>query len=98
MHYCAQGTSTLLPLLPLRLLPLTQVVLRGARGRTRRRAVGVEVSLGDDGDATVVAHADHVEAPGGTRIHPVLAFELGRHPLDRALDAEWLAAADAGEW
>ena len=35
-----------------------------------------------------------LEASG---IHPVPAFELGGHALDRALDAERLAAADAAE-
>src|SRR6202022_1018718 len=32
------------------------------------------------------------------REHPVLAGELFGHALDRALDAERLAAADAMEW
>ena len=42
-----------------------------------------------------LAHADDVEALFILE-HPVLAFELGDHALDRTLDAERLAAADAG--
>jgi hypothetical protein len=51
----------------------------------------------DEHDPAIVAHLDDVEPPGGAGIHPVLAFELRHHAIDRALHAERLAAADAAE-
>src|SRR5262245_59914477 len=92
----AARSPSVLPL-ALLLLPLAQVVLRRTRRGARRRAVGVEVLLGDGGHAAVVAHPDHVEALRCASVHPVPALELGRHALDRALDPERLAAADAAE-
>src|SRR5262249_48696137 len=80
-------------LLPLCLLALAQVILGRTRVGARRRAVGVEVLLGDDGNAAVVAHADDVEPARSSLIHPVAALQLGDHTLDGALDAERLAAA-----
>src|SRR5262245_23713366 len=86
------------PLLALGLLAFAQVILRRARMGARRGAVGVEVLLGYDGNAAVVAHLDEVESlAAAALVHPVLVGEPGRHPLDRALDAERLAAADAAE-
>src|SRR5712692_5153166 len=82
---------------PLLLLALAQVVLSGAHLRPRRGAVGIEFLLGDRDHAAILAHLDHVEALRGILEHPVLAFELGGDALDRALDAERLAAADAVE-
>ena len=43
-------------------LALAQIVLGRAHRRARRRAVGIEILLGDHGDAAVVAHLDDVEA------------------------------------
>src|SRR5690348_15409365 len=78
------------------LLALTQIILSGSHGRPRR-AVGVEILLGHDGDAAVFAHLDDIEAARRTLEHPMLGFELGQDALDRALDAERLVAADALE-
>src|SRR5262245_22414309 len=78
-------------------LALAQIVLRCARGWTLRHTIGVEALLRDGGHAAVVAHLDHVEALRRILEHPVLAFELGGDALDRALDAERFAAADAAE-
>src|SRR5262245_31345152 len=78
-------------------LALAQVIFGGARGWTLRHTIGVETLLRDGDHAAVVAHLDHVEALRRILEHPVLAFELGRDALDRALDAERFAAADAAE-
>src|ERR1700730_12596646 len=78
-------------------LALAQIVLGVARARPRRSAVGIEFLLGDRDRPAVLAHLDHLEPCRGVLEHPVLAFELGDDPLDRALDAERLAAAHAVE-
>src|SRR6185437_6245597 len=74
---------------------LTQVIVRGARFRPRRRAVRVEAVLGHGGDAAVLAHLDDLEAACRILVHPMLALELGDDALDRAPDAERLVAANA---
>src|SRR5262249_43316055 len=79
------------------LLALAQIIFRGAHPRPRRRAVRVELLLGDRDHAAILAHLDDVETLRGLLEHPVLAFELGSDALDRALDAERLAAADTVE-
>src|SRR5262249_47568827 len=77
-------------------IPLAQIVLGGAHRRPRL-AVRIEVFLGYDGDATLLAHLDDIEPPRRALEHPMLAFELGGDALDGAPDAERLAAAHAGE-
>src|SRR6266851_2322364 len=79
------------------LLALAQVIFGRASLGSWRGGVGIELLLGDRHDPAVLAHLDHVEALRGILEHPVLAFELGGDALDRALDAERLAAADAVE-
>src|SRR5712691_5597075 len=93
----SMGRSRVRLVRPLLLLALAQVILGGAHLRARRGAVGIELLLGDRDYAAILAHLDHVEASGGILEHPVLALELGGDALDRALDAERLAAADAME-
>src|SRR5262245_17960086 len=83
--------------LALLLLALAQIIFSRASLRARRGAVGIELLLGDRDHAAVLAHLDHVEALRRILEHPMLAFELGGDALDRALDAERLAAADAVE-
>ena len=61
------------------------------------RAERIEILLRHRRNAAVGAHLDDVEPLLGILEHPVLAFELGDHALDRAFHAERLAAADAGE-
>src|SRR5258705_11841083 len=77
-------------------LALAQIVICGADGLVVC-AVGIEPLLGDSCNATIVTHFDDVDALGRSAVHPVLAFELCHHAIDRALDAERLAAADAAE-
>src|SRR6185437_2249296 len=79
------------------LLALAQIIVGGAYFRALRRAERIEILLRHDVDAAVGAHLDDVEPLLGILEHPVLAFELGGHALDRAFDAERLAAADAFE-
>src|SRR6266851_7829889 len=78
-------------------LALAQIILGGAQARPRRGAVGIESLLGDRDHPAVLAHLDHLEPRRGALEHPVPAFELGGDSLDRALDAERLAAAHAVE-
>src|SRR5438128_153986 len=87
------------PTLRLRLarVALAQIVLGGARGRSRRSLVRIELLLGDGNDAAVLAHLEHIEALRRICEHPMLAGELGCDPLDGALHSERLAAADAVE-
>src|SRR6202040_2176992 len=76
---------------------LAQIIVGRAQLRARWRAVRIEAFLGDGGDAALLTHFDDVKAAGGALIHPVLALQLGDDALDRALNAERLAAAHAGE-
>src|SRR5262249_26133957 len=76
---------------------LAKIVLGGARLRPRRRAVGIELLLGDRDRPAVLAHFDHLEPRRRVLEHPVLARELGGDTLDPALDPERLAAAGAVE-
>src|SRR5665213_3533700 len=76
------------------LLALAQIIVGGAYLRTLRRAERIEILLRHDVDAAVCAHLDDVEPFLGILEHPVFAFELGGHALDRTLDAERLAAFD----
>src|SRR3954452_12087600 len=78
------------------LITLPQIVFGGSHRRARL-AVGVEILLRHDGDAAVLAHLDDIETSRRAFEHPVLGFELGRNAIDRAFDAERLAAADALE-
>src|SRR5688572_31558717 len=93
----AEWVSALALLHPLALLAFAQVVLGRAHGGTRRRAIGIEVGFGRGDHAAVLTHLEHVEALRLTLEHPVLAFELGDHALDRAPGAERFVAADAAE-
>ena len=77
-------------------LALAQIVV----GRARWRALGnagerIELLFAHGDDAAVGAHPDRVQPLVARGIHPVPALELCRDLLDRALDAERLAAADA---
>src|SRR5437773_6510229 len=78
------------------LLALAEVILARAHGRTRG-GIRIERLLAHGGDAAVLAHLEHVEARRRALVHPVPAFELRGHAIDRALDAERLVAADAAE-
>src|SRR6185369_2740928 len=69
----------------------------GGRRIIKKKAVGVEILLGHDSDAAVLAHLDDMEAPRRALEHPMLGFELGGDAVDRAFDAERLVAADALE-
>src|SRR5215475_11917657 len=80
------------------LLALAQVIFGRASLGSWRGGVGIELLLGDRHHPAVLAHLDHVEALRGILEHPVLALELGGDALDRALDPEWLVAADAMKW
>src|SRR5260370_26859065 len=77
--------------------PLAQIIVAGARARALGRRIGIESRGGNGGDAAILAHLQYFEPAAGTAEHPVLALELGRDALDRALGAERLAAADAAE-
>ena len=55
----------------------------------------IEAVLRDNDDAAILAHLDQIEALRRALVHPVLARELGEDAVDRAFDAEWLAAADS---
>src|SRR5215469_5753721 len=79
------------------LLALAQVIFGRARLGSWRGGVGIELLLADRYDPAVLAHLDHLEALRGILEHPVLTLELGGDALDRALDPEWLVAADAME-
>src|SRR3954463_14339716 len=79
------------------LFALAQIVLGGACVGSWRRTIRIELLLRNGHDPAVLAHLDHVEALRGILKHPVLAFQLGDHALDRAFDAERLVAADAME-
>jgi hypothetical protein len=74
-----------------------QVIVGRAQLWPRRRTVGIERLFGDDGDAAILAHLDHVEPARRALVHPVLAFERRGDALYRALDAERLAATNARE-
>ena len=76
---------------------LAQVIVGGAYRRALGSAERIELLFRHDRDPAVGAHLDDVEPLLGVLEHPVRAFELGGHALDRTLDAERLAAADAGE-
>src|SRR6185312_5710915 len=76
-------------------LAFAQVVVGGARVRACRRAIGIEILFGHRGDAAALAHPDDVEPLRRPLEHPVLALELGGDAIDRALDAERRAAAQA---
>src|SRR6516225_2195017 len=93
----ASARSPLALARPLRLLALAQIILGGARGRPRRGGMRVEAILGDGSNPAVLAHFDGIEARRAAGEHPVTAGELCGNPLDGALHAERLAAADAVE-
>src|SRR6266487_1672082 len=76
---------------------LAQIVVGGARAGALRCGMGVEPRFGDRDHAAILAHPDQIEAIGRILVHPVAACELGGDAVDRALDAERLAAADARE-
>src|SRR5262249_36115427 len=77
-------------------LTFAEIVVGGAQP-TLRRAIWVKLGLGHHGDAAVLAHLEQFEAARRASEHPVLAFELCGHAVDRTLDAERLAATDAAE-
>src|ERR1700730_6778010 len=77
--------------------PLAQIIVAGTRARAFGRGVGIEAGRGDGRDAAVLAHLQYFEPAAGATEHPMFAFELGGDPLDRALGAERLTAADAAE-
>src|ERR1700736_5102994 len=75
---------------------LAQIVV----SRTRRGALGhagkrIELLLAHRDDSAIGAHSQGVEAFVAGRIHPVPAFELCCDAIDRAPDAERLAASHA---
>src|SRR5260370_39492261 len=75
---------------------LTQIVVsRTRRGALGHAGEGIELLLAHGDDAAIGAHSDGVEALVAGRIHPVPAFELCCDAIDRALDAEGLAASHA---
>ena len=59
--------------------------------------MGIELPLRDVRDPAVIAHLDQFESLRGILEHPVFVRQLCDHLLDRALDAEWLMAADTAE-
>src|SRR6185436_4230437 len=74
-----------------------QIIFRRHDRRALRPGMRIETFVHDGFDAAIRAHLDDVEAFGvGALEHPVLlAAELGKHAVDRALGAEALSAADA---
>src|SRR6185436_6987544 len=75
----------------------TQVIFRRHDRRALRCRMRIETLVHHGFDAAIRAHLDDVETFGvGALEHPVLlAAELGKHAVDRALGAEALSAADA---
>src|SRR3954451_2094632 len=73
-------------------------IIVGGSVRTIRRAIGIEMSLRDDGNSAVLAHLDEVGAARRSRIHPVPALEFSYDTIDGALHSERLAALDAAKW
>src|SRR3954454_3506546 len=73
-----------------------QIIVGGSE-RAIRRAIGIELLLGDHGNAAILAHLDQVGAARRSRIHPVPALEFGHDTIDGALHSERLAALDAAK-
>src|SRR5260370_15203407 len=82
---------------PLPVPAFAQIISGGARGRARNAAGSGELRFGQGDHAAVRAHFDGVEPTIAALIHPVLVRKRRDHALDRALDPEGLAAADAAE-
>ena len=57
----------------------------------------IEFLFCDECDTAVLTHLDQIEPLRSVFKHPMLVRELRQDMLDRALDAERLAAADAAE-
>lgn len=72
-----------------------QIILGPAHSRTlshaERRILDLELGV----HPAIVTHADQASVVGQGE-HRVVAFQLGHDPFNRALDAEQLAAFDAG--
>src|SRR4051812_46844189 len=91
------SSDVFLQTLRLALLALAQVILRRANRGTRRRAVGIEARFGGGDHTAIGAHHQRFEPWVSTLVHPMPPHEFGGDAIDRALDAERLPAADAGE-
>src|SRR5258707_13416348 len=90
------GVASRFGLVALLLVALAQIILSGAHRRPRL-AVGIEVVLGHDGDAAVLAHLDEIETAGGAPEHSQPAFELWRKPLHLSFYPERLDSRGAIE-
>src|SRR5580692_386462 len=58
----------------------------------------IEFLFCDECNSAVVTHLDEIEALRSVFEHPMLIRELRQDTIDRTLDAERLAAANAPEW
>src|SRR3954447_19609241 len=95
VEWCAAASRTWPPLAGE--IAFLQIIVGGSE-RTIRRAIGIEMSLRDDGNSAVLAHLDEVGAARRSRIHPVPALEFSHDTIDGALHSEGLAALDAAKW
>lgn len=77
-------------------IPFAQIVVRRAgRGALGDASERIELLFAHGNDAAVGAHSHRIQPLVACGKHPVPALELGCDPVDRALDAKRLVAADA---